>query len=172
MPKKTSAPTSLVTATSNGAVQDELKFQKRKPTKNVCFGCGKDNPYGLGLKFRYDEKNRRFQSRFRLAVRFTGPPGHAHGGIIAAILDEAMSKLNKVRQVLALTAKMDVRYLRPVPLGKPLMAESHEIRVRGRKHTYAAEIRTPEGRVLASSRGIFIAVDPDRLFNKTSGKSR
>src|SRR5512136_1936959 len=89
---------------------------------NYCFGCGDANPQGLRLKFSLDEERRRFVCRFRLSRRFTGPPRHAHGGIIAAILDEAMGKVNKLRHVIALTSKMTVEYLKPVPLGKPLVA--------------------------------------------------
>jgi len=60
--------------------------------KNYCFACGRNNPDGMRLKFSYDEERNCFVSRFRLGKRFTGPPGHCHGGIIATILDEAMAK--------------------------------------------------------------------------------
>jgi uncharacterized protein (TIGR00369 family) len=134
--------------------------------KNFCFACGKNNPEGMRLKFTYDEKHDRFVCRFRLGKRYTGPPGHAHGGIIATILDEAMGKVNKLRQVIALTSQITVDYLKPVPLDKPLRVESREVRVRGRQHTNMAEILNPKGEVLARSRGIFIAIDPHRMFAK------
>src|SRR5919204_41869 len=108
--------------------------------KNYCFACGKNNPDGMRLKFVYDEGRNCFVCRFRLGKRFTGPPGHAHGGIISTILDEAMGKVNRLREVIALTSQITVDYLRPVPLNKPLTAESREVSVRGRKHINAAEI--------------------------------
>jgi uncharacterized protein (TIGR00369 family) len=95
-----------------------------------------------------------------------GPPGHAHGGIIATILDEAMGKVNKLRHVVALTREMKVEYLRPVPLGMRLTAEGREKYVRGREHINVAEIRTEDGRVLARSRGKFIKIDPEKMFKK------
>src|ERR1035438_8916180 len=61
------------------------------------------------------------------------PPGHCHGGIIATILDEAMGKVNKLRQVVALTSEITVSYLKPVPLNKPLRVESREEKVTGRR---------------------------------------
>ncbi len=131
---------------------------------NYCFGCGKDNPEGLRLKFRLDEEGKRFVARFRLARRFTGPPGHAHGGIIAAILDEAMGKVNKLRSVVAMTRDMKVEYLKPVPLHRPLTAVAWEISVHGREHVNAAEIRNEAGEVLARSTGTFVVVDPHRMF--------
>src|SRR6202162_1507858 len=134
--------------------------------KNNCFACGKENPQGMHLKFTYDEERDSFVFRFRLGKRYTGPPGHAHGGIIATILDEAMGKVNKLRHVIALTSQITVDYLKPVPLNKPLRGESREVRVRGRRHVNMAEILNQKGEVLARSRGLFIAIDPKRMFAK------
>lgn len=120
----------------------------------------------MRLKFAYDEERDCFVSRFRLSKRYTGPPGHAHGGIIATILDEAMGKVNKLRHVVALTSEITVNYLKPVPLNKPLRVESREQRVRGRRHINVAEILNQNGEVLARSRGTFIAIDPHRMFAK------
>jgi uncharacterized protein (TIGR00369 family) len=132
--------------------------------KNYCFACGKNNPEGMRLKFSYDEERDCFVCRFRLGKRYTGPPGHSHGGIIATILDEAMGKVNKLRHVIALTSEITVNYLKPVPLNKPLRVESREVRVRGRQHINMAEIFNQNGEVLARSRGTFVAIDPHKMF--------
>ena len=134
--------------------------------KNYCFACGKNNSEGMRLKFSYAEERDCFVCRFRLGKRYTGPPGHCHGGIIATILDEAMGKVNKLRHVIALTSQITVNYLKPVPLNKPLRVESREVRVRGREHINMAEILNEHGDVLARSRGTFIAIDPHRMFAK------
>ena len=134
--------------------------------KNYCFACGKNNPDGMHLRFIYDEEGKRFVCRFRLSRRYMGPPGHAHGGIIATILDEAMGKVNKIHNVVALTSQITVEYLKPVPLGKPLRVESREFSVRGRRHINTAEILDARGQVLARGRGTFIAVNPERMFRK------
>jgi len=134
--------------------------------KNYCFACGKNNPDGMRLRFTYDEDRDCFISRFRLGKRYTGPPGHAHGGIIATILDEAMGKVNKLRNVVAVTAEITVNYLKPVPLNKPLRVESREVKVKGRQHTNMGEILNKKGEVLARGRGLFIAIDPHRMFAK------
>ena len=113
---------------------------RNRPQKNYCFACGPDNPDGMHLKFTLDEARQTFICNFRLPKRYSGPPGHCHGGIIASILDDAMGKVNKLHQVVALTREMTVEYLKPVPLHKPLSVEGHEIEVRGNKHVNAAEI--------------------------------
>ena len=126
-------------------------------------------PYQRGgprLKFVLDKKSERFLCRFRLQRRFVGPPAHAHGGIIATILDEAMGKVNKLHNLIALTSQMEVTYLKPVPLFKPLVVEGWEVRVHGREHYRAAEIRNRAGEVLASSTSKFIEVDAHRMFAK------
>src|ERR1700756_1858195 len=137
-----------------------------KPPKNYCFACGPDNPDGMHLLFILDEERRIFVCHFNLGKRYTGPPGHCHGGIIATILDDAMGKVNKLRHVIALTREMTVEYLRPVPLHKPLKVEGREVEVRGTKHINAAEILNEKNEVLARSRGIFIAIDPEKMFGK------
>ena len=134
--------------------------------KNYCFACGKNNPDGMHLRFIYDEEGKRFVCRFRLSRRYMGPPGHAHRGIIATILDEAMGKVNKIHNVVALTSQITVEYLKPVPLGKPLRVESREFSVRGRCHINTAEILDSGGQVLARGRGTFIAVNLERMFRK------
>ena len=137
-----------------------------KPVKNLCFACGPDNPEGMHLKFTLDKKRQMFVCRFRLPSRYTGPPGHCHGGIIATILDDAMGKVNKLHNVVALTREMTVEYLKPVPLNKPLRVESRELERRGTQHINAAEILNRKGEVLARSRGVFIAIDPHKMFAK------
>jgi uncharacterized protein (TIGR00369 family) len=134
--------------------------------RNLCFACGKDNPHGMHLKFSLDRERQHFVSHFRLSKRYTGPPGHCHGGIIATILDDAMSKLNKLRDVVAATSRMTVEYLKPVPLNRPLRVESRETAKRGRRLTRAAEILDEKGTVLARSRGVFVIIDPRRVFKK------
>ena len=139
---------------------------KPKPKENHCFVCGNDNPDGMHLEFSLDEESRQAICHFNLPRRYTGPPGHCHGGIIATILDEAMGKVNKFRNVLALTSSMEIKYLKPVPLGQPLIAVGFEQSVEGRRHTNVAEIRNEQGEVLARSTGVFVAIDPEKMFAK------
>jgi uncharacterized protein (TIGR00369 family) len=118
----------------------------------------------MRLKFTLDEESRQAICHFKLSRKYTGPPGHSHGGIIATILDEAMGKVNKFRNVLALTASMEIKYLKPVPLGQALTVTSSEQSVDGRRHVNKAEISNAKGEVLARSTGTFIAIDPEKMF--------
>jgi acyl-CoA thioesterase FadM len=77
-----------------------------------------------------------------------------------------MGKVNKLRHVVALTKQITVDYLKPVPLNKPLRVESREVKVRGREHINMAEIVNQKGEVLARGQGLFIAIDPHKMFAK------
>jgi len=140
--------------------------------KNTCFGCGKDNPHGMQLAFHYDEDGKHAYCDFNLDARYQGPPGHVHGGIIATILDEAMGKMNKLRNVVALTKKMDVEYMKPVPLATDLRVVGWEKSVEGRKHINVAEIRDAKGEVLARSEGLFIAIDVEKMFAQYAAENK
>ena len=139
---------------------------KLKKPLNHCFACGNDNPDGMRLKFYVDETAHHAICQFKLARRYQGPPGHAHGGIIATILDEAMGKINRLSRVVALTRSMKVDYLKPVPLGKWLTVIGRAQGVEGREHTNVAEITDDQGKILARSTGVFVAVDAAGMFAK------
>ncbi len=137
--------------------------------RDTCFGCGPANPSGLQLHFALAEDGKSYVCEFSLAGRFVGPPGHAHGGIIATIFDEAMSKANKLvsRKLngrAALTRRLHVEYLRPVPLGQPLVVRGSVSRMSGRAIYNHAELRNAKGDVLARSRGKFLTIDAEKMF--------
>jgi acyl-coenzyme A thioesterase PaaI-like protein len=131
-----------------------------------CFGCGPANPQGLHLVFSTDTTHPGAPvatAHIQLDRLHEGPPGHIHGGIVATLLDEAMSKLNRPLNVLAMTRHMEVDYLRPTPLYKPLILTSRHLSREGRKLFHQAEIQNPDGSVLARAKGLFIVVDEKLL---------
>jgi uncharacterized protein (TIGR00369 family) len=134
--------------------------------KNYCFGCGQDNPDSMRMKFKFDEAAGLVFTQVRLNKRYTGPPGYCHGGIIATMLDEAMAKLNKLHGVTAVTWQITVDYLKPVPIGKTLRIEAHETGVHGRQRHRSASISNQKGDVLARGQGVFITVNPEKVFAK------
>jgi uncharacterized protein (TIGR00369 family) len=127
-----------------------------------CFGCGEANRSGLRLKFFVDEQQQ-VHCRVRIPRRFQGPPGHVHGGIIATLLDEAMSKANRQFGVVAMTRQMDTEYLKPVPLSTPIHITGRHLSASGRKHHCEAEITDSNGLTLARGKALFIAVNPAML---------
>jgi len=126
---------------------------------NRCFGCGPANPSGLQLQFLRAEDGSVTCSPV-VPATFDGHPGYLHGGIIATLLDEAMSKSVRALGKSAMTRKMDVDYRLPVPSGAPLRIEGRVVRSERRKHWAEAVIENAEGSALARATGLFIEVAP------------
>lgn len=127
---------------------------------NQCFGCGGDNAFGMKLTFEQDHVNRRIVGRFVLGNRYQGGGGFAHGGIIALLLDEAMGKVCRFREVRAVTAELSVEYLKPVAVDKEIVVEGREKEMQGRNLFLTGEIRNGRGDVLARGNGRFVIIAP------------
>ena len=126
---------------------------------NRCFGCGPANATGLRLVFLL-ALDGAVVSLPIVPDIFEGHPGYLHGGIIATLLDEAMSKAVRVQGQPSMTRKMEVDYLLPVPSGAPLRIEGRVVRSEGRKHWAEAVIVNLEEIALARSKGLFIEAQP------------
>ena len=125
---------------------------------NKCFGCGGDNASGMKLTFEQDNVNRRIVGRFVLGERYQGGAGFAHGGIIATLLDEAMGKVCRFREVRAVTAELTVEYLKPVKVQSEIVVEGRETEQKGRNLFMSGEIRNEAGEVLARGKGRFVVI--------------
>jgi uncharacterized protein (TIGR00369 family) len=125
---------------------------------NKCFGCGGDNAGGMKLTFEQDNANRRIVGRFVLGERYQGGGGIAHGGIIALLLDEAMGKVCRFREVRAVTAELTVEYLKPVRVEQEIIVEGRETEQNGRNIFMAGEIRNVAGDVLARCKARFVVI--------------
>jgi acyl-coenzyme A thioesterase PaaI-like protein len=132
--------------------------------QNRCFGCGEANPVGLHLKFFLAEDGTVVCNAV-VPDLYEGPPGYAHGGIIATLLDETMSKAVRSHGVVAMTARLELDYKRPVPSSAAdephtVRLEGRVVRSEGRKHWVEARIVSAEGVELTTGKGLFIEVKP------------
>jgi uncharacterized protein (TIGR00369 family) len=125
--------------------------------QNRCFGCGAANPTGLHLEFMLAQDGT-VVSLTNIPDRFEGPTGYLHGGVIATLLDETMSKAMRALGLTAMTRYMEVDYRRPVPSSAPIRMEGRVVRGEGRKHWAEAWIFDAGDVMLAHSKGLFIEV--------------
>lgn len=131
--------------------------------ENRCFVCGPGNSSGLHLRFTGD--SRRVRGRFVAAKWHEGWEGTVHGGILAAVLDEAMAYLLFLAGCRAVTARLEVRFRRSVVAGDELWAEGQV--VRDARRIADLESRLVRGsEVIAEARGRFMKLGPlgDRTF--------
>ncbi len=149
-----SLPNSLPDSLPEPAIEQTPMFHG---AQNRCFGCGQTNSVGLKLRFVL-ESDQTVSCSTQISDCYEGPPGYLHGGIIATLLDEAMSKANRARGVTAVTRQMQVEYLRPVPSCTTVLLRGRVERSEGRKHWTTAEILTQDGQILAQATALFLAI--------------
>ena len=140
---------------------DEHAPEQPKSPDHHCFGCGAANPVGLRLRFEREADGAGLvavRTTVCLGRNFEGPRGYIHGGILATLFDEAMSKLNRPLGVLAMTRNLNVDYRRPAPLEQALLLRAWHLRREGRKLFHAAELQAANGTLLAHADGLFIVL--------------
>ena len=123
-----------------------------------CFGCGPAHP--TGLRVRRFRKDGGVVSPILIAREYEGPQGAAHGGIVAAYMDEVLAGAVTERiGRIGVTGELTVRYVRPVPIEQPLIGRAEATGVTER---YVDAEGTLEelgtGTVVAKARGRFFPV--------------
>lgn len=130
---------------------------------HYCFGCGRHNPIGLHLRFERDGAGG-MVADYVPRPEDQGFPDMMHGGIATLILDEAMGWAMYADGVFAVTARMETRFRRPVPVALPadaaLRVRSAVVRHRGRRIELRADLSAPDGAVLVEAAGLFLRMDP------------
>jgi acyl-coenzyme A thioesterase PaaI-like protein len=127
----------------------------------LCFGCGRDHPTGLGLEMR--GAGNRVTGSFLVSEHHQGAPGLAHGGIVAAALDEAMAFLLWLVERPAVTAHLEVDFRRPVPTGARLDLEADLDRIEGRKIFARVTARIGD-EIVAEGRSLFVEVGMEHFI--------
>ena len=128
--------------------------------RHWCFGCGKLNTEGLGIDFEVDDG--RVEGRFVARNSHQGYPGVTHGGIAATAMDEAMGWAMYAAGAWAMTAKMEVKYRKAIPLNEELVVTAGVVRDRGRMLEAVAEIRSLAGDRLAEAKALFVRLPRDK----------
>jgi acyl-coenzyme A thioesterase PaaI-like protein len=127
--------------------------------EGTCYGCGDDNPIGLGLVFTPEPPG--ISAEFRPRPEHCGAPDLIHGGVLATALDETMAALGVVLdRVHCVTATLDLRYRVPVPLdARPLRIEAwRAVTDTRRRQRVQGRLLLPDGTVAVEASGIFVQV--------------
>ena len=132
------------------------------PKHGSCFVCGSDTTPGMGVVWFTMEDNSIF-AEVTLNDAQQGPPGFAHGGASAALLDEAMGAAVWLAGYRVASVNLNISYRKPVPLGQPFKVTAQVNERNGKKVTAVGEIRLADGTLAVSGEGIF--VQAPQLFN-------
>jgi len=120
-----------------------------------CFACGPENKAGLRLHFEKTDAG--VYARTTLRPEFQGWQGIAHGGVALALLDEAMAHAAGAAGHRGVTATMNARFRKPVPLGVELEIEGRVKWMRRNVLELEARVTDPNGAVLLEGEGRFVS---------------
>lgn len=121
-----------------------------------CFGCGKENP--IGLKLEFVEKDECYSTTFIPRNEHQGYDGIMHGGLVSTILDEVMARYINQKGFNAVTARLDIRFRQPTPIGQQLTAVAKIAGKRGNMYELVSEIMLPDGTVTAQGKATIAVV--------------
>jgi acyl-coenzyme A thioesterase PaaI-like protein len=139
----------------------------RQPNSRHCFVCGLENPFGLQLKF-FNSVSGEVTVDYTVPEHYQGYPGVVHGGIVAAMLDEATGRVfmgDPANPRFLYTARLDIRYRKNVPVGQPLRLVGRAGKNKGRMATATGAIYNINGELLAEAEALLVDV-PSEVINR------
>ncbi len=135
----------------------------------ACWGCG-DNPVGLRLPVPAAEGLTEYEAFFSFDDRHQGGPGIAHGGMVAAALDEAVGLLATWYAFPTVTARIFVRFRLPVPINTELQLRASIDDARGRRIRASATL-TDGAAPLAEARAALLHVPLEHFLRTPEGRA-
>ena len=130
------------------------------PSGHVDFSplLGRANPLAPPMEFFLEEDGPKVCANVTFGHAYEGPPGHVHGGLVAAALDELLGATQALSGSPGMTAQLDVAYRAPTPLHVPLRFESTLDDVVGRKIYTSGRVYNGDT-LCAEATGLFISID-------------
>ncbi len=128
---------------------------------DLCFGCGRTNLFGLQMELDAAEEG--VSGRFFLKQDHQGPPNVAHGGVIAAALDEAMALAVHVEGIRALTRRLELDLLGPAPVGTFVRVRARIDRREGDRLEASAVASGDDGERIARATATFVGAGRDSV---------
>ena len=136
----------------------------------MCFICGTENPVGLHLHI-YEVEPGVVETTYSAPEHFQGYPGVLHGGIVGAIIDEISGRAHMGSDAnnprFMFTAKLEVKYRKNVPVGKPLKIVGKAGNAKARSAEAWAGIYDAETNELLAEGTTLLINIPDDQFNKS-----
>lgn len=129
---------------------------------------GDMNPIAPPVTYEYGDMSITAHARFHEG--YQGPPACVHGGIVAALLDDALGRTRHLTGRNCVTGSLDISYKRPTPLNADLVVEARIDEILERKFLVTGEI-LHNGEVTASAKAVFVFLN-DEKFNALVSDAR
>lgn len=92
-----------------------------------------------------------------------GFPGVVHGGLLTTMLDELIGRTAIASDMWCMTAKLEIRFRKPVPVGAPLKLKGQITKMNGRLLEGRGEIRLEDGTLAVEASGTYVRIPEDQL---------
>jgi acyl-coenzyme A thioesterase PaaI-like protein len=140
---------------------------QKQPNSRMCFVCGMENPIGLRASF-YEDVDGRVILKYTPREEHQGYPGFVHGGIISALMDEAIGRVVTSRDIWAVTAKLELKFRKPVPLGEEFTIVGELLRLRPRSFEARGELRLADGTLAVEGYGLYVRLPDEEIERRKS----
>jgi acyl-coenzyme A thioesterase PaaI-like protein len=153
----------------------EKAFQDYYPDHwSHCYGCGRLNERGLQIKSYWDEDKEETLCKYVPRPEHTAIPGYVYGGLVASLIDchgtgtaaaaayQAEGRpMDSQPPIRFLTGSLQVKYLKPTPLGPPIELRGKIREVKGRK--VVVDITVSVGDVVTATGEVIAIQVPEHL---------
>jgi acyl-coenzyme A thioesterase PaaI-like protein len=135
---------------------------QKQPNSDHCFVCGRQNPIGLRMHF-YSGADGCVYADYTPRDEHQSYPGVMHGGLITAMLDEIIGRTAIAHNLWCMTAQLNVRFRKPVPIGAALKLKGEITKKTGRLLEGRGEIRLPDGALAVEATGTYIKIPDEQI---------
>ena len=142
----------------------EARVSGQQYISRMCFVCGTENHFGLHTRFM-ELDDGRLCAEFTAHEQHQGYPGRIHGGIISAILDEAIGRAIQMEQpdIFAVTIELNVRFRKPAPLNTPLRVITEITLDKGRIFEGEGALILEDGTIAANATARYMKLDVKQI---------
>lgn len=132
----------------------------KQPGSRMCFVCGRENPVGFHADFFLDGDT--VYTEMTPQDQHQGYPGMMHGGLVATLLDETVGRSAFLKNMWCVTAKMELRYRKAAPIGRPIRVVGWTTQARGRILEAKGEVRLDDGSVAVEANAMYVEIPEER----------
>lgn len=126
----------------------------------TCFICGEKNPIGLKLRLRVDSDLGQSSADVKFPEDFQGWAGVVHGGLVAAVLDEALIYAAGAKGHMCVTGEITVRYVKPARIGVAYALKGRFLEDKGRIVLAESFLFDADGQEVAKATGKLFKTKP------------
>jgi acyl-coenzyme A thioesterase PaaI-like protein len=152
--------------------EEENPEKIQLPPHRDCYVCGEEGDNRMNISSYWNSVEKVFTMEVFFGPKCQGPPGYAHGGSTAALLDETMGGSAWLNGYPVIAANLNFDLINMIPLNKKFTATGRVKKKEGRKVYATAELKDENGQICAKSKGLFLVMkNIDDHFLKLAGSS-